>query len=251
MLKIGLSGCSGRMGQTVVNMVENLSDVTITAGFDVKKFKNHFFPIFESPFDCSGEVDVIIDFTHVSALENLLKYALSRKIPLVIATTGFSEELIMAINEASMVIPIFKSANMSIGINVLIDLVQRAAKSLPLDYNIEIIEKHHNQKLDAPSGTALLIADSITESLDYDPKYVFDRHSERKKRDFTEIGLHAVRGGTIVGEHEIIFAGDNEIISVSHSAQSRDIFANGALHAAAFIKGKPAGLYSMKDLIGG
>ncbi|MDD4496442.1 MAG: 4-hydroxy-tetrahydrodipicolinate reductase, partial [Eubacteriales bacterium] len=193
---------------------------------------------------------VIIDFSNPEALGELLEYAVDHNIPVVIATTGLSIQHRSMLQEVSNKIPVFFSANMSLGINLLISLVQKAAKVLGEDFDIEIIEKHHNRKIDAPSGTALYIADSINAVMDNKEQYVYDRHSSRKSRSKNEIGIHAVRGGTITGEHSVIFAGNDEIIEINHSARSRDIFASGALKAAAYIHGKKAGMYNMSDLLG-
>ena len=195
------------------------------------------------------EADVIIDFSHPSVLEDLLAFAKERKIPAVIATTGLNDEQIESIKVASNDVPLFFSANMSIGVSLVSELAKKAAKVLQGSFDIEIVEAHHNQKIDAPSGTALMLADSISEALDEKPIYEFDRHSKRMKRTKNEIGIHAVRGGTIVGEHEIIFAGPDEVIKISHSAYSKQLFANGSVNAGLFLVGKNPGFYSMKDLV--
>lgn len=249
MINILLSGANGAMGQAVVRAVEKTGQARITAGFDINTIQKNGFPVYANLAQVQEEADVIIDFSHPSMLDDLLQYANEKQLPLVLCTTGFTKEQVSRIQYEACNIPLFFSANMSLGVNLLIDLVCRAAKILEDSFDIEIIEKHHNQKLDAPSGTALAIADAVADAVSYPPEYVYDRHSVRKKREKQEIGIHAVRGGTIVGEHTVMFAGTDEIIEISHSARSKEVFAVGAVRAAQFIKGKPAGLYAMKDLI--
>lgn len=210
---------------------------------------NDKFPVYKTISDCKEKADVIIDFSNPAAIDGLLNYSKENSIPLVIGTTGFSDEEKEKIHNASKETAIFFTYNMSIGVNLLAELAKTAAKILGNDFDIEIIEKHHNQKIDAPSGTALMLADAICEVKDEPMKYEYDRHSKREKRTKNEIGMHAVRGGTIVGEHEVIFAGRDEIITLSHSARSKELFAVGAVNAAIFMNGKSNGLYSMKDLI--
>jgi len=255
-IKIMLAGYNGRMGNAVIDAVNNSREFEfeIVAGIDINHSQINIkqkFPQYFKPDDYSGEVDVILDFSHHSSIESLLSYALARKVPLVIATTGHNQEELNLIEDYAKKIAIFKSANMSIGVNLLIELAKKASVLLKDNFDIEIIEKHHNQKLDAPSGTALMIADGISEVFENNnkPEYVNGRQNKNKKRGKNEIGIHAVRGGTIIGEHEVIFAGTNELISITHSAQSREMFANGALSAAKFMCGKNSGLYNMKDLI--
>lgn len=249
MLKLILSGCNGRMGWVIANCVREREGCTIVAGLDANPEMSGGFPVFSRAADCAVEGDVIIDFSHPDALDSVLELAVSRNIPAVVATTGLNPGQIKQIREASEKTAIFFTANMSLGVSLLVELSKRAAKALGSGFDIEIIERHHNQKIDAPSGTALWIADEISSALPQPPQYVYDRHSQRKKRAKTEIGLHAVRGGTIVGEHEVLFAGRDETITLSHSAASKEIFATGALNAALFLCGKPSGLYSMADLI--
>ncbi len=251
MIKVALSGCNGSMGQVVVRTAERYDNIKIVAGYDIDTTQRNNFRVYNDLDQCKEDIDVIIDFSHPSALERLLAFALKRKIPVVIATTGLPREQKLSLEAASMQIPVFFSANMSLGINLLVDLVKQAAAVLSDTFDIEIIEKHHNRKIDAPSGTALLIADAINEVLSNKFQYVYDRHASRKRRSKNEIGIHAVRGGTIAGEHTVIFAGNDEIIEINHSARSRDIFAEGALKAAAFIYGKSPGLYNMNDMIKG
>ena len=250
MIKVILSGCGGRMGKAVAAAVG--SEVRIVAGVDINaaSIDASDFPIYESITEFSDKADVIVDFSHHSALPSLLDYAKAPKTPVVVATTGHTDEELALMREAASEVAIFHSGNFSIGINLIINLAKQAARTLGADFDIEIIEKHHNKKLDAPSGTALMIANAVADERE-ESEYIYDRHSVRKAREPKEIGIHSVRGGSIVGEHEVIFAGANEVVSISHSAASREIFANGALRAAIYLAGKSAGLYSMTDLIEG
>ena len=250
MINILLSGCNGQMGRVITRLAENSSECRIAAGYDISTAIKNNYPVFTNIEECNEKIDVLIDFSNPAAFDSVLKYCTSRKIPLVMATTGLSSSQRDSLKTKSQNIPIFFTANMSLGVNLLIDLVKKAAKTLEGSFDIEIIEKHHNQKIDAPSGTALQIADAISTILSQNPEYIYDRHSRRKKRNKNEIGLHAIRGGTIVGEHTVLFAGNDEIIEIKHTAMSKDIFAEGALKAAAFIHRKDPGLYSMSDLIG-
>ncbi|MCD7804800.1 MAG: 4-hydroxy-tetrahydrodipicolinate reductase [Oscillospiraceae bacterium] len=249
MVNAVISGCFGKMGKVVGDVISKRDDIEAVAGVDKVVLGELPFETVTDISKLACKPDVIIDFSHPSALPSLLDYAKTNGTALVLATTGYSETDIADIKSASSQIPIFFTANMSIGINLLSALAQKAATILGDDYDIEIVEKHHNQKIDAPSGTALMLADSINEARDERYNYIYDRHSQRKKRDKTEIGIHSVRGGTIVGEHEIIFAGRDEVITLSHSAASKEVFAVGAVNAAVFLSGKPAGMYSMQDLI--
>ncbi len=250
MTNILLTGCNGRMGNAVAKSVSENDNCAIIAGVDVMGSKNNTeFPVFVSPDEFCGKCDVIIDFSFHTATDGLLNYAIKNNLPIVIATTGHTEEETLNIKKAAESIPVFYSRNMSLGINLLIALAKRACQSLGTSFDIEIIEKHHNQKLDAPSGTALMIADALKDTREIDTEYVYNRQPVKQKRDKKEIGIHAVRGGTIVGEHEVIFAGKDEIISLSHSAASRDVFAEGAIRAAEFLVGKNAGLYDMNDIV--
>ncbi len=249
MINIILSGCNGKMGQVITRLVAEDDACKIVAGLDINDYIPNSYPVFTAIEDCTAEADVIIDFSHPSALEPLLAYATAHKIPAVIATTGLSAEQKEQLAEAAKEIPLFFSANMSLGINLLISLAKKAAALLEESFDIEIIERHHNQKIDAPSGTALAIADGISEVLKNPPEYVYDRHSVRRKRKKNEIGLHAVRGGTIVGDHEVLFAGNDEVIELKHSAASKEVFAVGAVKAAKFLAGKRPGMYSMTDLV--
>lgn len=251
MIRIIISGINGNMGQVIRRCVEERQDCTVVAGIDKNTDPSGGYHVFEVPADCAVDADVIIDFSHPAVLEPLLEMAVSRRLPVVIATTGLSEAQIARIGEAAGQIPVFFTANMSLGVNLMRELAKIAARVLGSDFDIEIIEKHHNRKIDAPSGTALMLADAIAGELAHTSQYVYDRHSQRKKRAKNEIGLHAVRGGTIVGEHEILFAGRDEVLTISHVATSREIFATGAVNAAAFLHGRAPGLYGMADLIEG
>ncbi len=250
MLKIIMSGCNGRMGQAITRLVGSMDDAKIVAGFDVNRVQLSDYPVFSDISEFDGDADVVIDFSHTSALTKLLSYCTKRNLPVVLSTTGYSAEQLDEIKTASEQIPVFKSANMSLGINVVADLLKRAAVILGDGYDIEIVERHHNQKLDAPSGTALLLADAVSEALTYEPEYVYDRSSVRRKRDKREIGISAIRGGTIVGDHDVIFAGPDEVIEIHHRAQSREVFANGALRAAIYLaKVTSPGMYNMQMLV--
>ena len=250
MINILLSGANGKMGQAVTRATEGATGIKIVAGYDINTEQKSDYPVYNNLSEIKEKIDVIIDFSHPAMLDSLLDYATGNNIPAVICTTGLSTEQISRIEYEAKNIPLFFSANMSLGVNLLIDLVCRASKILENNFDIEIIEKHHNQKLDAPSGTALAIADAISDTVSYPAEYVYDRHSVRKKRDKKEIGIHAVRGGTIVGEHSVIFAGTDEVIEIKHSATSKEVFAVGAVNAAEFLTAQKPGLYAMKDLIG-
>ncbi|MBE7020595.1 MAG: 4-hydroxy-tetrahydrodipicolinate reductase [Ruminococcaceae bacterium] len=249
MINIMLSGCNGKMGQVISRLAADDENANIICGIDLNTEEICGYPVFSNPFDFKGTADVIIDFSHPSALSNNLSYAKETGTPIIVATTGLSKEQIDEVKETAKDVAVFYSANMSIGVNLLIDLARKATKLLSDKFDIEIIEKHHNQKIDAPSGTALAIADAINEELDNTYEYTYDRHSVRKKRSKNEIGIHAVRGGTIVGEHDVIFAGNNEVITLSHLATSKEIFAEGAIKAAKYLKGKAPGMYSMNSMI--
>ncbi len=249
MTNIAVCGANGKMGKTIYKCVSEREDCKIIAGIDMNTEKYADFEIFSSPSEMTEKPDVIIDYSHPSTLKGLLEYSLATGTPLVLATTGYSEEQIAEIKKAAEQVPVFFSWNMSLGINLLVGLSKKAAEILGGQFDIEVIEKHHNQKIDAPSGTALMIANAINETLDNKYSYMYDRHSQRKKRDKNEIGIHAVRGGTIVGEHEVIFAGTDEVITLSHSAASKTVFAVGSINAAVFIKDKSAGIYDMSNLI--
>ncbi len=246
--KILFSGICGRMGKATRAAAEGSETYKIVAGVDIAPTADSF-PIYASFADVAVDVDAVIDFSHHSITPALLNWACEKNIPVVVCTTGHTPEETAMLHDAAKKIPVFFSRNMSLGINLMIELSKKAAEILGEDYDIEILEKHHNKKLDAPSGTALMIADAVAETVNFDAEYTYERQSRREARRKNEIGIHAVRGGTIVGEHEIIFAGTDEIVSISHSAASRDVFARGALRAAAYLKGKPAGFYDMSAMI--
>ena len=238
------------MGRVIQQLVAGRTDCTIAAGVDLFADSAAAFPAYTNIADVQEEADVIIDFSHPSLLTPILSYAAQKGgIPAVLCTTGYSAEQVEALKTAAQTQPVFYSRNMSLGINLLIELSKKAAKVLGDQFDIEIIEKHHNQKIDAPSGTALMLADAIASVRDGETQYVYDRHAQRKKREKSEIGLHAVRGGTIVGEHEVVFAGNHEVITLSHSAQSKELFATGAVNASVYMCGKGPGLYDMSDMI--
>lgn len=249
MVKIALVGANGKMGQVITRIVDNSENAQITFGIDINTERKSDYPVYSSFSDAKEYCDIIIDFSHPSSLEATLSYALSENKGVIIATTGLSSEQIESINEAAKKVPVFFSANMSLGVNLLIQLAKKATALLEDNFDIEIVEKHHNLKIDAPSGTAIAIADAINETSNYANEYVYDRHSVRKKRSKREIGIHSVRGGTIVGEHNVIFAGTDEIIEIKHTATSKEIFAVGAVKAAYFLYGKDAGMYNMDNLI--
>lgn len=246
---IMISGACGKMGKVVANSISKRDNCKVVAGIDRNSDLNADIPIFNSVKDINVDCNVIIDFSNPELTEKVLDYAESKKIPIVICTTGFSTAQLDRIYGASKKIPIFFSGNMSLGINLLIELAKKAASILSDSFDIEIIEKHHNQKIDAPSGTALMIADAVRDVCSEKMEYIYDRHNDRKVRSNNEIGIHSVRGGTIVGEHEIIFAGNNEVVTISHSAQSKEIFAVGAINAALYLLKMPAGLYNMSNLL--
>lgn len=249
MVKIAITGANGKMGRVIASLVSQRDDCQVVAGIDLNDIQNGQFPIVKYPADLSEKPDVIIDFSHPSALPDLLSYCTINNVPLVAATTGYTADEIAAIRKTAEQIPIFFTFNMSLGINLLVELGKRAVNVLGGQYDIEIVEKHHNQKKDAPSGTAIMIAEALNGELQGKMKYVYDRHNVRKAREADEIGMHAIRGGTIVGEHDIIFAGHDEVITLSHSAGSKEVFANGSINAAIFLSGKESGLYDMSDLL--
>lgn len=235
------------MGKAITEIVENIKDAEIVCGFDVAQGERSY-PVYSDYQGVSVDADVIIDFSHPSNFENILSFAKANNLPIVVATTGLTAEQKDELKAAADIIPVFFSANMSLGINLLIRLAKMATKVLEKDFDIEIVEKHHNKKLDAPSGTALAIADAIADTMSNDAKYVYERQSVRRQREKSEIGIHAIRGGTIVGDHDVLFAGPDEVITLSHSAASREVFAQGAVKAGMFMKGKPKGFYCMDDL---
>lgn len=250
MIRAIMNGCNGRMGQVITGICKDDEDIEIVAGVDVFDGVKNDYPVFANISSCDVPADVIIDFSNVKAVDDLLVYAADKQIPVVLCTTGLSEEQLERVQQTSKQVAVLKSANMSLGINMLMQLLKQAATILaPAGFDIEIVEKHHNQKLDAPSGTALALADVMNDALGNVYDYKYDRSQERKKREKTEIGISAVRGGNIVGEHEVIFAGLDEVITFEHTAYSRSVFAKGAVEAAKFLAGKQAGFYDMQDVI--
>lgn len=250
MTKIIMHGCNGKMGRMISGLAEAGEDVQIVAGIDTTENAGCGYPVFKSLKDCDIEADAVIDFSTASVVDGLLADCVEKKLPLVLCTTGLSGETLDHVGRAAEQIPILRSANMSLGINLLLKLLKEAAVALNrAGFDIEIVEKHHNQKLDAPSGTAIALADSMNEALDQAFTYQYDRSAVRQKRNPKEIGIVAVRGGTIVGEHDVIFAGTEEVLTFSHAAGSRAVFGKGALEAAKYLKGKPAGLYNMQDVL--
>ena len=250
MTNIAICGANGKMGKNIYNCIKEREDCKAVAGVDIYTEQYADFPIVETPAQLPVKPDVIIDFSNPALLDGLLDYCLSTGTPLVIGSTGYSDEQIAQIKKAAGQIPVFFTFNMSIGINLLVNLAKKAAAVLGDQFDIEIVEKHHNQKIDAPSGTAIMLANAINETLDNSKHYVYDRHSRRQKREKSEIGMHAIRGGTIVGEHDVIFAGQDEVITLSHSAASKMVFAEGAVNAAVYLKDRAPGLYDMQMLVG-
>lgn len=245
-----MNGCNGKMGQCITGICAQDEDIEIVAGIDTYDGIKNDYPVFASLKECTVDADVIIDFSNAKAVDALLAYGVEKQIPIVLCTTGLSEQQLADVEKAYEKVAILKSANMSLGINTLMELLKKAAQVFaPAGFDVEIVEKHHNQKLDAPSGTALALADSMNDALGHVYEYKYDRSSERKKRDPHEIGISAVRGGSIVGEHEVIFAGLDEVIEFKHTAYSRSVFGKGAVEAAKFLAGKKAGFYDMQDVI--
>ncbi|MFP4698173.1 MAG: 4-hydroxy-tetrahydrodipicolinate reductase [Eubacteriales bacterium] len=252
MIKIIMHGCNGKMGQVISGLVADDSEAKIVAGIDAFDNIDNKYPVFTNINECEVEADVIIDFSIAKAVDSLIDYAKEKVLPLVLCTTGLSEEQLAKVKEASEDIPILRSSNMSLGVNALVSLVKAATEILGnSNYDIEIIEKHHNQKVDAPSGTAIMFAEAINEVLNKNFKYNYDRHTQTEKREKEEIGMHTVRGGTIVGEHSILFAGLDEVIEFKHTAQSKAIFGNGSVKAAKYLVNKEKGMYDMNNVIFG
>ncbi|MFQ9515085.1 MAG: 4-hydroxy-tetrahydrodipicolinate reductase [Eubacterium sp.] len=250
MVNVIMHGCNGQMGRVITGLVEKDNDIQIVAGIDVYTGIANEYPVFSSIKECTVQADAIIDFAVASAVDDLLEYAVGNNTPVVLCTTGLTAEQLDLVNQASKKVPILKSANMSLGVNTLMKLLRVATEVLAnRGFDIEIVEKHHNQKVDAPSGTALALADCINQVLNNEYDYTYDRSTVREKRKQKEIGLSAVRGGTIVGEHEIIYAGTDEVIEIKHTAYSKAIFAKGAIDAAKFLAGKESGMYNMADVI--
>lgn len=251
MVKMIMHGCNGKMGQVISAICEEEEGIEVVAGIDPYQGTQNPYPVFSKIEECKIEADVVVDFAAAPAVDSLLAYCVAHKLPVVLCTTGLSGEQLKKVEEASKQVAVLKSANMSLGINVLLEALQQVAKVLaPAGFDMEIVEKHHNQKVDAPSGTALALADAINGVLGNEYQYCYDRTKERKKRGDKEIGIQAVRGGSIVGEHEVIFAGLDEVIEIKHTAYSKGIFGKGAVEAAKFLAGKPAGKYDMKDVVG-
>lgn len=251
MIRAILHGCNGVMGQVVTGMIAEDPQIEIVAGIDIFTERKNDYPVFACPADCDAEADVLIDFSSAKAMDALLDYVEAKQLPAVLCSTGLSAGQLARVEEVSKKTAVLKSANMSLGINTLLKVLKMMAPILAAEgFDMEIMEKHHNRKLDAPSGTAIALADAINDSLDEKYSYTFDRSQVRQKRDPKEIGFASVRGGTIVGEHDVIFAGTDEVITVSHTAYSRKIFAKGAVAGAKFLAGKPAGRYDMQDVIG-
>lgn len=250
MVKVIMHGCNGKMGQTISSLIAADEEIEIVAGIDAVDSGKNDYPVFKSISECTVEADAVIDFSVAAAVDDLLDYCAEKKLPCVLCTTGLSGAQLEKVKTTAENTAVLKSANMSLGINMLLKLLKEAAQILsPAGFDIEIVEKHHNQKLDAPSGTALALADSINEEMGNGFEYVYDRSQVRQKRNAKEIGISAVRGGTIVGDHDVIFAGVDEVVTFSHRAYSKAVFGKGAIQAAKFLAGKPAGLYDMADVI--
>lgn len=250
MTRIIMNGCNGAMGKNIAAIVKKDEEAVIIAGIDVRDNGENDFPVFTKIKDCNVKADVIIDFSVVGILDDILEYSEQKKVPVVLCTTGYSEDQLMKIQKASEKLTLFQSANMSLGINTLLKLCKEAASVLaPEGFDVEIVEKHHGLKLDAPSGTAIALADKINKTMNYQYEYIMDRSTRREKREKKELGISSVRGGTIVGDHDVIFAGIDEVVTLSHVAYSKSVFAKGAVAAAKFLKGKPAGMYSMSDMV--
>ena len=250
MVKILLSGCSGRMGRVITQLASEDPDVCIAAGVDLFQAENSEYPIYASFSECTADVDVIIDFSSPKVFDEMMDFCLEKNVPAVVCTTGLSEEQLARLEKVSGSVAVLRSANMSLGVNLLMKLLREAAPALAAaGFDIEIVERHHNRKKDAPSGTAIALADSINEAMDGRYSYVYDRSGRYEQRKPDEIGISAVRGGSIVGEHEVIFAGMDEVVELKHTAYSRALFAKGAVAAAKFLAGKEAGYYNMSHVI--
>ncbi len=249
MIRVALNGANGRMCHVIYELIKKREDCKVVAGFDINDTPYADFPIYRDRAQCKEEIDVIIDFSHVSGIREALEYAVPRGIPVVVATTGSNEEQVAFIKAQAEKIPIFFTYNMSLGINLMAELCKRAAAVLGDQFDVEIIEKHHNQKIDAPSGTAIMLADAVNEAADEKYHYVYNRNTYRRKREPNEMGIHSIRGGTIVGEHTVLFAGRDETIELTHKAASKEVFAVGAVNAAVFLAGQKPGIYDMKDML--
>ncbi len=250
MINVIIHGCNGKVGQVISNLAKEDDEINVVAGIDVSDNVNNYYPVFTDIDTCDVEADVVIDFSIAKAVDKLLVFCKARRLPVVLCTTGLSEEQIFKIRDLSRELPVLRSGNMSLGINTVMKMLKVVSKALAdAGYDIEIVEKHHNQKLDAPSGTALMLADTINEQLGCEYEYKYDRSNIREKRPKKEIGISAVRGGTIVGDYDVIFAGEDEVIQITHRAYSKGVFAKGAIEAAKFLAGKPTGLYDMADVL--
>ena len=250
MVKVIMHGCNGKMGQVITRLAAADPELAIVAGVDARAQALNDYPVFGDISECDVEADVVIDFSNAAAVDHLLDWCQEKQMPVVLCTTGLSGEQLQRVEEAAGRTAVLKSANMSLGVNLLMKLLQDAAKVLaPEGFDMEIVERHHNQKVDARSGTAIALADALNGVLEGDYEYVYDRSGQRKKRDSHEIGISAVRGGTIVGEHEVILAGEDEVIEFKHTAYSKALFAKGAVAAAKFLAGKGPGRYDMSDVI--
>lgn len=249
MPRIIISGCNGRMGQAVTRLCTERG-LDVVAGVDVNAVRLFDYPVYADPMEFGGSADVLVDFSVSDSLTGILNFCKARKLPCVLCTTGYSDEQLLELEAASREIPVFRSGNMSLGVNLLVELVKKAAAVLGDSFDVEIVEKHHRMKVDAPSGTALMLADAAASALPHESEYIYDRQCVRQKRGHNEIGISSVRGGTIVGEHEVIFAGTDEVLELKHTAQSREVFAAGAVKAAEYMAGVSApGLYSMADVL--
>lgn len=250
MIRVIINGCNGHMGRMLDEVIAPLEDVTIVAGVDLEDKGYYSYPVYPSVKECTCEADAVIDFTISKITDQVIDACVAKKFPLVLCTTGLTEGQLNHVREAASQIPIVQSYNMSLGINTLVKILKAAAPALSeAGFDIELVEKHHNQKIDAPSGTAILLADTVNEACQNRYHYTYDRTNVRKKRESQEIGISSIRGGTIVGEHEVIFAGTDEVIELKHEAFSKAVFAKGAVQAAKFLKGKANGLYTMQDVI--
>lgn len=249
-IRVIISGCNGRMGQVITRMCGDAQDMEVVAGFDLNTEKRGGYPVYADPLECRIPADVLIDFSNASMLDGLLRYCLQNKLPAVICTTGHSPDQLQSLKAASEQVAMFRSGNMSLGINLLTNLLKKAAAVLGDDFDVEVLEAHHHTKVDAPSGTAIMLADAVKSGLSYEPEYVYERQSVRRQRGKQEIGISSIRGGTIVGEHEVMFCGQDEVVSFRHTAYSREVFASGAVRAARFLAkvGQP-GLYNMNDVL--
>ena len=249
-IRVIISGCNGRMGQVITRMCGEAPDMEVVAGFDLNTEKRNDYPVYADPMECRIQADVLIDFSNASMLDSLLRYCLQNRLPAVICTTGHSPEQLQTLREASEKVAMFRSGNMSLGINLLTNLLKKAAAVLGDSFDVEILEAHHHTKVDAPSGTAIMLADAVKSGLSYEPEYVYERQSVRRQRGRQEIGISSIRGGTIVGEHEVLFCGQDEVVTFKHTAYSREVFANGAVTAARFLaKVEKPGMYDMNDVL--